>query len=111
MTQTMRTVGLNTAAEFLPQHPHEESERPALRVADVLVFVYVEDDPDHDDGMRLVVSVDLDDVGWGHGPQGVVPMRINVQGNEVYRGSDRESRGRCGVCGGWHGLPDDLAHG
>jgi hypothetical protein len=68
-------------------HPDDEPghpvSRPAVRVADVLVFAYVEHDEDTGE-RRLVVSVDLDDAGdHGYWPE-LVPMRINVQGDEVF---------------------------
>lgn len=84
--QTAVTTALNQAAGLVPMTGDDpDLERPSIRVAEVLVFVYVEDD--EDGRRRLVVSVDLDDVDWddGPGPQETVPLRINVQGVEVVR--------------------------
>jgi hypothetical protein len=53
---------------------------PAMQVAGVLVFGYI--DPDG----TVRVSVDLDDAeAWlTHRPHGTVPMRLSVNGIDVY---------------------------
>ena len=92
MRDTDRTA--NDAAEFLAasrNDPDLDTDAlPAIRVAGVLVFVYV------DDGM-LRVSVDLDDVGPENTDADVldlynvwqVPMVITVQGEPVFRADAR----------------------
>ena len=53
---------LNLSAEFLPQR--NADERPAIRVADALVFAYMTED---DCGnIILRVTIDLDDVEEPH---------------------------------------------
>jgi hypothetical protein len=68
----------NLHAEFLPST--FDVAYPAMRIAGVLVFGYI--DPDG----TLRVSVDLDDAEpWlTHQPRGTVPMRISVSGIDIY---------------------------
>ena len=74
---------LLSPAETVPS-PEDQGGLPALRIGDVLVFVY------SDHGV-LRVSVDLDDVDRETSPFEVygrdecVPMVISVQGLPVYR--------------------------
>ena len=68
----------NRAATFTPQS--DEFTVPSITVAGAMVFVYVKDG-------ELVVSVDLDEASDEITTDNdTVPMRINVQGNEVFRG-------------------------
>lgn len=62
-------------AEFLPDDRH-----PAIRVRGILVFAYVDDVTG-----EFRVSVDLDEAEE-HGWPDPVPVRITVQGHEVYAG-------------------------
>lgn len=67
MGQTALTTKVNQAAEFLAMT--NEDERPAIRVADVLVFAYLTED----DGGNVIlrVTVDVDDVEPDALPQGI----------------------------------------
>lgn len=71
---------ITRTAEFLPQTT--DDERPAVRIAGALVFVYV------DSAGALRVTVDTETVDaipeWESG----VPMRIKVNSGTVYHGDD-----------------------
>ena len=68
-------------ARFWPARRDEPASLPALQVAGVLVFVYL------DDHAAVCVSVDLD---TAHRvlvrPDHTVPLHITVQGTTVFRG-------------------------
>jgi len=68
----------NLHAAFLP--PTFDVAYPAMRIAGVLVFGYI--DPDG----TLRISVDLDEAEpWlAHHPRGTVPMQISIGGNDIY---------------------------
>jgi hypothetical protein len=75
-----RADELNRAAEFLPQTT--EDERPAVRIAGILVFAYI----DSAGALRVTVGTETADEipEWEDG----VPMRIRVNDGTVFEGTD-----------------------
>jgi hypothetical protein len=72
----------NCDAIFLPADVTDPDSLPSVQVAGVQVFVYV----DPADG--LCVSVHLDHAARGlTSPQETVPMRVTVQGEDVFTGN------------------------
>jgi hypothetical protein len=75
----MRTAAQNSVNRAAKFHPETtDDERPAIEVAGVLVFTYV-----NEDGI-LCVSVDLDTPDRDVFPAECVPLRVTVQGNTVF---------------------------
>jgi hypothetical protein len=71
-------------ARFWPARRDEPGTLPALQVAGVVVFAYLDLDRD---GVTLRISVDLDTVHRALlRPDRTVPMHVTVQGDTVFRG-------------------------
>ncbi|MFD8078995.1 hypothetical protein ACFV3E_40850 [Streptomyces sp. NPDC059718] len=71
---------LHRMARFWPADRAEPGSLPALQVAGVLVFAYVDSD-----GRTLRVSVDLDTTHPALVRNGKIPMHVTVQGTTVYQ--------------------------
>ena len=73
----IRAMEANLHAQYTPAGPDEP--HPSLMVGGVLVLAYL------DDLATLHVSIDLDDTAdWLLRPDGTVPIRVFVSGEEVY---------------------------
>ena len=73
---------LHRTARFWPARRDEPASLPALQVAGVLVFAYIDSEQ-----AVLRVSVDLDTTHRALlRPEGTVPLHITVQGTTVFRG-------------------------
>lgn len=68
----------NAVARFLPGNGHEAW--PAITVAGCMILARVRDG-------RVDVAIDLDDAAPSlrTGPGGTVPVRVTIQGTDVYR--------------------------